>query len=270
MPLKLSIYTFAKDALYFDYHLIDMLKHHLLFADEIVVAEGYSSDGTYEAIKNLDSRIRVFRTHLDTAEPKAWLRRAKDEARRRCTGDWCVLLDCDEFIPEWEFDRIRAVLASTNRHIIGADYLHFYGNYKVHYDNPNRPHPPKVKRIIHRNLPSVEIYGDGSDVRIPTLGAAAEETTTRFACHHFGEVRKASRLRHKWRVQANRDIHGRWDWLPGFLFDLFPHNWLDQDILGHLKIYEGPFVRAVRDNPSEFVRDEFRLYEALRHRATVC
>ena len=264
--MRLSVYTFARNALYFDYHLVDMLKHHLPLADEIVVAEGYSTDGTYEAIKDLDPKITVHRTRLDTSEPKAWLRKAKDEARRRCTGDWCVLVDCDEFIPEWEFGRLRAFLEATDRHVVAAEYRHFYGNYKVYYDNPERRFPPRVKRIIHRNLPSIEIYGDGSDVRVPELGADAEEPTVRFECHHFGEVRRASRLRHKWRVQNNRDVRDRWDWMPAFLFDLFPHNWLDEDVISHLHAYDGPYVRAVRENPNEFVRDRFRLHDALVRR----
>jgi hypothetical protein len=52
--------------------------------------------------------------------------------------------------------------------------------------------------------------------------------------------------------------------LPGFLFDLFPHKWTDPDYLPHLRTYEGPYVRAVRDNPDEFVRDRFRLYHYLK------
>ena len=39
--------------------------------------------------------------------------------------------------------------------------------------------------------------------------------------------------------------------VPSFLFDLFPHRWADPQFLPDLKIYEGPFLRAVRENPEE-------------------
>jgi hypothetical protein len=32
------------------------------------------------------------------------------------------------------------------------------------------------------------------------------------------------------------------------LADLFPHNWRDSDFLPDLDIYEGPLIKAVRDN----------------------
>jgi glycosyltransferase involved in cell wall biosynthesis len=261
--VKISLYTFVKDGIYGDYHVVEMLKHHVPFADEIVVNEGFSSDGTYEAIRDLHPKIKVVRNHLDRAQPNAWLRRAKDQARQLCTGDWCVLMDCDEFLPEWEFERLRAHLASTDKQVVAGRYKHFYGNYKVVYDNPSRPYPPRRKMIVHRNRPDVEIIGDGSDVRIPTMGAEAEDPGFEIEVHHFGEVRKAARLRHKWHIQGRRDLSNRWSWVPGVVFDLLPHKWFDQDFLTHLAVYEGPFVAAVRNNPDEFVRDDFALYERL-------
>jgi glycosyltransferase involved in cell wall biosynthesis len=260
--MKISIYTFVKDGLYYDFHLVAMLRHHLPLADEIVVSEGYSSDGTYEAIKNLDPKIKVVRVHPDRSEPKSWLRKAKDHARRNCSGDWCILLDCDEFIPEWQFDEIRRHLAVTSAHIVKAVYKHFYGNYKVLYESP-RPFPPHEKQIFHRNRPDVEIIGDGSDAIIRSLGSAALDTSIAFECHHFGEVRSAARLREKWSIQSRRDIKNRWSWIPAFAFDLLPHRWHDAEIFHHLRVYDGPYVAAVRDDPNEFVRDDFWLYEHL-------
>ena len=101
--MRLSIYTCIKDALYWDLHAVAMLKHHLPLADEIVVNEGYSTDGTFDAIRDLDPRIRVFRSRWPKPEGMDWYKSFKDPARQRCTGDWCLHLDCDEFIPEWDF-----------------------------------------------------------------------------------------------------------------------------------------------------------------------
>lgn len=266
MSVSLSIYTFARNGLYFDFHLVDMLRHHLPLADQIVVNEGGSTDGTYEAIKNLDPKIEVYRNKWSESEPKAWYRRFKDQARKLCTGEWCILLDADEFIPEWEFPRIRQLLSETDKDILPLKYIHFYGNYKVLNHNPEKFAWPVIKHAVHRNLENIEVWGDGSnvgqdgrlDIGSPSVGAEPIATV-----HHFGFVRKAARLRHKWRVQAKINAGDRWDWVPTFVYDLMPHNWADPELVNYLETYEGPFVQAVRENPDEFVRDRFKLYDLL-------
>jgi glycosyltransferase involved in cell wall biosynthesis len=193
--MKVSIYTFVKDGLFYDFHVVAMLRHHLPLADEIIVNEGYSEDGTYEAISAIDPKIKVHRRHWDRSDPNGWHRAFKNQARELCTGDWCVLLDCDEFIPEWEFERLRAFLERTNKLIVPVEFRHFYGNYRVCLVR-HRDITPVTGYRIHRNLPNVEVWGDGANVRLcdrpddPTV--FAQET---FAVHHFGSVRHAARLR---------------------------------------------------------------------------
>ena len=101
--MKLSLYTYVRNGLHLDFHVVQMLKHHVPLADEIIVNEGYSTDGTYEAITSIDPKIQVFRTNWDAPTHYRWYGERKDPARRRCTGDWCLFLDSDEFIPEWQF-----------------------------------------------------------------------------------------------------------------------------------------------------------------------
>lgn len=83
--------------------------------------------------------------------------------------------------------------------------------------------------------------------------------------HHLGAVRSAARLREGWwtagRFRTGRSIRLR---PPGFVFDLFPYKWKDPVYLSGLAIYEGPFIRAVNDNPARFTRDNMELYEYLR------
>jgi glycosyltransferase involved in cell wall biosynthesis len=267
--MRLSIYTFVKDGLFYDFHVVDMLRHHLPLADEIIVNEGYSSDGTYERIAHLDPKVKVFRSHWGKPTSFDWFLGFKNEARRRCTGDWCILLDCDEFIPEWEFARLRDHLEAARECMVPLRLLNFYGNYKVYHRHPEKVNWPGRKMAIHRNLPEIEVWGDGSNVRRRgeefDWGASAEE----FVCHHFGFVRSAARLREKWRnLQGSLHTNRRkWFSVPSFLFDWWPHDWRDPAFVDDLALYEGPYLQAVRDNPDEFVRDRFVLYEHLRRRA---
>jgi glycosyltransferase involved in cell wall biosynthesis len=270
----LSIYTCVKNGLFYDYHVVDMLKHHLPLADEIVVNDGFSTDGTYEQISKLDPKIKVFQSDWGQPTSFQWFRGFKNEARRRCTGQWCINLDSDEFIPEWEFEKLRAHLEQCTDTIVRTRFLNFYGNYKVYHRDPAKVRWPDVKTNIHRNLPNVEVSGDGSNVVTTGQTALPSQTEPEFSCHHFGFVRNPARLRQKW-----RNIFGnmyaaeynakkkKWFSLPSFLFNLFPHDWKDPQFVNDLALYEGPFVRAVRENPDEFVRDRFTLVQYLQRRS---
>ncbi len=268
--MKISIYTFVRNGIYYDYHVVDMLKHHLDFADEIIVNEGYSTDGTYEAIKNLHPKIKIFRSHWDDSDPKIFWIQFKNEARKRCTGDWCILLDCDEFIPEWEFEKIRSYLAKTNKNILPLSFINFYGNYKVYINNPRKHNLAQFNYRIHKNLPEIEVWGDGANVRSKKEPLIPFEKYNGpwFTVHHFGAVKDPARLREKWHWQSRfykKTIKNRIK-IPKILFRLFPYRWDDPHFLNDLKIYKGPYIKAVRENPSEFVRDDFYLYNLLKEK----
>ena len=97
--MRLSLYTFVKDGIRLDYHTVAMLKYHANLFDEIVVVEGFSTDGTYEAICNLSPKIRIIRRDLGTKQHISWYADAKDTARRACTGDWWFCWIAMSFFP---------------------------------------------------------------------------------------------------------------------------------------------------------------------------
>ena len=261
--MRLSLYTFVKDGIRLDYHTVAMLKYHAKFFDEIAVVEGYSKDGTYEAICNIDPKIKIIRKELGRQSQMgvSWTANAKDTARRACTGDWCVLLDSDELLPKWEFDRLRLVCTTTTEDMFAVRPIHFYGNYRVHL----LPKYAKFGYRIHRNLEDIEVWGDGMNVRRRGVELKEYSDENAFEIHHFGEVRHPARLREKWRAQGRRHKANRKrDWIPSFAFDIFPHRWCIPELLPDMRIYDGPFISAVQDDPDEFVRDGFKVYHWLR------
>jgi glycosyltransferase involved in cell wall biosynthesis len=264
--MSISIYTCVKNGLYLDYHVAEMLRHHLPLADEIIVNDGFSTDGTLERISSIDSKVKVFRSDWGTPSGQDWFVHFKESARRRCTGDWCILLDPDEFIPEWEFDRIKKLLENTDRHIVRLRWIHFYGNYKVYNANPSRRQWAEFKYQIHRNLDDMQIWGDGSNVRLKGRDYTSTVDDESIVCHHFGVVRKPARLRQKFRY-VDQVVSGRLSLLniPNLIFDLMPYNWFDKDFIEDLAVYEGPYIQAVREKPEEFVRDNFKLYNYIKN-----
>jgi len=266
--MKLTIHTIAKDALRLDYHLVEMLKYHVDFADEIIVMEGYSTDGTYEAIQSISDKIKIIR--------QAWIPTDSycsyvNVGLKHCTGDWCIKLDADEFIPEWEWDRLRSYLGSTQELLIPVKLRNFYGSYMVEHINPNRWSWPESKWCIHPNRDDFKFWGDGANAQVVGKDIEFGRSQETFEVHHFGTVRHASRLREKWRTQAIREQrhYGKYKDrkkilpLPRWIFDLFPYNWMEPKIVEDLKIYPGPHLKIVEENPSEFIRDNLATYKYL-------
>ena len=198
--------------------------------------------------------------------PDTWHRDFKNKARELCTGDWCILLDCDEFIPEWEFDRLRAYLATTDDTIVPVKFVHFYGNYKVYLAELPQIIPLTGTRI-HRNL-----AGDRS------LGRRRERALSRSGIRRghgrAGRVRRASlrdgaesrppaaEMADAGDASTTRRIHDGTRFRR-FVFNMFPHRGTIR-FSRKLAIYEPPDIKAVRDDPAEFTRDDFWLYEHLK------
>jgi hypothetical protein len=268
--MKLSIYTCVKDGIKFDYHVRHMLEHHLDFVDEIVVNDGLSTDGTFEMMSSLHPKIKVFRSNWGKPSGFEWLSGFKNAAREKCTGDWCINIDIDEFVPEWQFEDIFRYLSRCEVDIVPLRQFNFYGNYKVYHPKPNLVPWPSVKWNMHRNDPSIKVVGDGSNVGYSESSIKGRDLDVLFDCHHFGFVRSPARLRQKWRNVLG-DMYAkkfggkvRGYNLPGFLFDLWPHDWLDKDFVDDLDLYDGRILKVVQDFPDEFVRDGFKTYEYLR------
>jgi hypothetical protein len=264
--MKISLYTFVRNGLRQDFHVEAMLRHHLPFADEIVVHEGMSTDRTHDVVANIDPKIRVFRSDWDAHRGLDFINRFKDEARRRCTGDWCVMLDADEFIPEWQFDSLRQRMASADGALLATAFVNFYGNYRVYNAFPEKLRMPAVKVNVHRNLEAIQMHGgDASSVNLRGAPFAVNDGLIACQVHHFGMVRHAARLREQWRNMRGRLYNApppkvR---LPSWLFDLRPHRWADPDFLPYLRVYDGPHCEAVRNDPDEFTRDGMALYRQL-------
>ena len=137
--MKISGFSFVRDALRLDYPIVEAITSILPICDEFFVAVGKSTDGTLEAIRAIgDEKIKVIETVWD---PRYFVHGAinalqTNVALSHCTGDWCFYLQADEVVHEKYLPVIREAMARYLPHpqVEGLlfDYLHFWGSYETY------------------------------------------------------------------------------------------------------------------------------------------
>jgi glycosyltransferase involved in cell wall biosynthesis len=137
--MKISGFTFVRDAEKRGYPIQASIRSLLPLVDEFVVALGPCTDSTEELIRAIgDPKIRIIptvwndRVRSDTGVRGFVYGQQKSIALFNCTGDWAFYLEADEVVHEDDLPIIRACM---ERHLddprveaMVFDYLHFYGN----------------------------------------------------------------------------------------------------------------------------------------------
>ncbi|GLR16894.1 glycosyltransferase family protein [Portibacter lacus] len=169
--MKVSGFTFIKDALTYDYPILEAIHSVLPICDEFVVAVGKSSDETLALIKSIDSsKIKIIETVWDETmreggrvlaieTDKAFQAIAKD-------ADWAFYIQGDEVIHEKYLDIVKAAMTEyqDNKKVDGFlfNYQHFYGSYD--YIGTSSNWYTHEIRVV-RNLPSIYSYRDAQGFR---------------------------------------------------------------------------------------------------------
>ena len=169
--MKVSGFTFIKNAVQFDYPVVESIRSILPLCDEMIVAVGDSTDGTRELITSIGSdKIKVIDTVWDPSlrEDGAVLADETNKAFHAITGnpDWCFYIQGDEVLHEQYHE---AVLKSMqqwkdDQEVDGLlfKYLHFYGSFD-YVATSSRWYRNEI-RIIRHN-PNIYSYRDAQGFR---------------------------------------------------------------------------------------------------------
>jgi glycosyltransferase involved in cell wall biosynthesis len=160
--MKVSGFTFCRNAVRYDYPVVESIRSILSIVDEFIVNVGRCEDGTLELIRSIDDpKIRIVESVWDETLRKDGLIYSQQTniALARCTGDWAFYLQADEVIHEDDLPRIVEAMRTYHRRSevkgLVFRYLHFVGDYWS--TNPWFYH--RAVRII-RNNEEVESCGD--------------------------------------------------------------------------------------------------------------
>ncbi|TLY36235.1 MAG: glycosyltransferase, partial [Nitrospirae bacterium] len=111
--MKVSGFTFCRNAVRYDYPLVESIRSILPIVDEFIVNVGRCDDGTLELVRSIgDPKIRMIESVWDETLRKDGLIYSQQTniALAQCTGDWAFYLQADEVVHEDDLPAIRAAM----------------------------------------------------------------------------------------------------------------------------------------------------------------
>lgn len=225
--MKVSGFTFIRNAIKYDYPVVEAIKSILPICDEFIVAVGNSDDDTLDLIQSIDpAKIKIIETVWDDSLRQGGrvLALETDKAFRAISleSDWAFYIQGDEVIHEKYLETIReAMLKWKDTPAVEGllfKYLHFYGSYD--YVGESFRWYRREVRVI-RNDKKIYSYKDAQGFRKDNeqkLNVKAVD-----ACvYHYGWVKEPKAMQGK-----QHSFHKLWhddEWLDknvqkGEIFD---------------------------------------------------
>ncbi|MFI5134026.1 MAG: glycosyltransferase family 2 protein [Chitinophagales bacterium] len=169
--MKISGFTFVRNAVKYDYPVVESITSILPIVDEFIVSIGNSEDNTLQLIESIHSpKIKIVHSVWDDTlrEGGKVLAVETDKAFSQISSesDWAFYLQADEVVHEKYLDLIikEAKNYCDNPKVEGLlfRYLHFYGTYD--YTGDSRRWYNREIRII-RNDQSIHSWLDAQGFR---------------------------------------------------------------------------------------------------------
>jgi len=224
--LKVSGFTFVKDAVKFSFPVVESIKAILPICDEFIVNVGKSDDGTLALVRSIkNGKIEIIDSEWDPhfKYKGRILAQQTNIALAKCTGDWCFYLQADEVVHERELKRISKCMEEELPHekVEGLifNWLHFYGDYST-FINSYHWYQREV-RII-RNFRGIASWSSAQGFRLNGRKLRVKDTGAHI--YHYGWVRPPEVMAAKKRYHDS--LHHGNEWAKEYKkekFDYFKH-----------------------------------------------
>jgi hypothetical protein len=169
--MKVIGFTFIRNAIKYDYPIVEAICSILPLCDEIIVAVGKSEDETLALIRKINpDKIRILETVWDDSIRSGGrvLAIETDKAFQAIdtTSDWCIYIQGDEVIHEKYHSEIhRAMQQYSKRDDVDGllfGYKHFYGSYD-YVGTASRWYKNEIRVV--KNDKSIYSYKDAQGFR---------------------------------------------------------------------------------------------------------
>lgn len=193
--MKVTGFSFIKNAVKYQYPVVEALQSILPLCDEIIVAVGNSNDTTRDAVSSISpQKIRIIDTVWDDSLRKHGEVLAVETNKAfkaiETDADWCFYIQGDEVVHEDGYDEIAKAMHQwkNNKEVDGLlfKYRHFYGSFD--YIGASSQWYKQEIRIV-RNNKSIYSYRDAQGFRKGNNEKLRVKPLNAYV-HHYGWVRK--------------------------------------------------------------------------------
>jgi hypothetical protein len=192
--MKVTGFTIIRNAIKYDYPVVEAINSILPLCDEFVVAVGNSEDETLQLITSINSpKIKIIETVWDDTLRQGGQVLAIETNKAfdaiSADTDWCFYIQSDECVHEKHLAVIKEAMLKykDQKEVDGLllNYVHFYGSY--HYVGNSRRWYRKEIRII-KNDKSIRSYKDAQGFR-KTDNSKLNVKPINAEIYHYGWVK---------------------------------------------------------------------------------
>ncbi len=218
--MYVSGFTFVRNAVKFDYPIVEAIESILPVCDEVVVAVGHSDDETLNLIKSIPSdKIRIIETIWDDSLREGGQVLAIETNKAfdaiNPAADWAFYIQGDECFHESGTEAVKQAMRKykDDKQVDGLlfNYRHFYGSYDFLGDS--RKWYRKEIRVIKNNK-EIRSYRDAQGFRFNDNRKLKVKAVDAFI-HHYGWVKHPKDM-----MAKQQSFHRMWH----------DDNWVDKHV----------------------------------------
>jgi len=268
--MKVTGFTIIRNAIKFDYPVIEAIESILPICDEFVVSVGNSDDETKKLIQSIQSpKIKIIDSVWDDTKREGGLVLSMETNKVFDTigkdSDWCFYIQSDECVHEDDLNTIKAAMLKykDDAEVDGLlfAYKHFYGHYD--YIGLGRRWYNSEIRVIKNNK-NIRSYKDAQGFRTVNDEKLKVVEIDAFI-YHYGWVKSPKAQQAK-----QENFHKMWhddEWMKKNIeaTEEFDYNNVD-----FLEIYKGNhpaiYSKRIASFPQRFVYDKSKVKISLKNR----
>jgi hypothetical protein len=245
--MKIAGFSFIRNAVQYDYPVVEAILSILPLCDEFVIAVGKSDDNTLELIRSINSpKIRIIETVWDDSLRKdgTVLAQETNKAFRAVSDDvdWAFYIQGDECLHEQYHAIVREEMLrwKNDRRVDGLlfHYKHFYGSYD-YVGAASRWYRNEIR--IVRNDKNIYSYHDAQGFRKNDNEKLNVKPINAFI-YHYGWVRHPKNMQRK--IRSMSEFYHDDQWLEK---NIVKSDEFDYSNIDALDRFEGTHPRVMEE-----------------------